>query len=88
MVWNGLPWRNNHPYLASNEAGSLHRWESLNRILKRGRHIDEYDAVIRTPLQDGTVEQAPRITTNQEFYFPHKAVIKESSETTKMRVVR
>ena len=49
--------------------------------------IDEYDAVIRTQLQDGIVEQAPKITTNQEFYIPHKAVIKESSETTKMRVV-
>ena len=83
----GLPWRSNHPYLPSNEAGSLRRLESLNRRLKRDGHIDKYDAVIRTQLQDGIVEQAPKITTNQEFYIPHKAVIKESSETTKMRVV-
>ena len=83
----GLPLRSNHPYLPSNDAGSLRRLESLNRRLKRDGHINEYDAVIRTQLQDGIVEQAPKITTNQEFYIPHKAVIKESSETTKMRVV-
>ena len=65
----------------------LHRLESLIRRLKRDGHLDEYDAVIRTQVQDGIVEQAPKITTNKEFYIPHKAVIKESSETTKMRVV-
>ena len=59
----GLPWRSNHPYLPSNEAGSLHCLESLIRRLKRDGHLDGYDAVIQTQVQDGIVEQAPKITT-------------------------
>ena len=46
------------PYLPSNEAGSLRCLESLNRRLKRDGHLDEYDAVIRTQLQDGIVESS------------------------------
>ena len=59
----------------------------MSRRLKRDGRIDEYDAVIRAQLQDGIIEEAPKVTINQEFYIPHKPVIKESFETTKMRVV-
>jgi hypothetical protein len=33
------------------------------------------------------VEEAPTTITDEEFYIPHKGVVKESSETTKLRVV-
>jgi hypothetical protein len=55
--------------------------------LQRDGHIEEYDAVIRAQLQEGIVEEAPTTITDKEFYIPHKGVVKESSETTKLRVV-
>ena len=35
----------------------------------------------------GIVEEAPKSTSNKEFYIPHKGIVKELSETTKLRVV-
>ena len=49
--------------------------------------MEEYDAVIRTQLEEGIVEEAPKPTLNKEFYIPHKGIVKESSETTKLCVV-
>ncbi len=49
--------------------------------------MEEYDAVIRTQLEEDIVEEAPKTTSNKEFYIPHKGIEKESSETTKLRVV-
>jgi hypothetical protein len=83
----GLPWRSNHLHLPSNEIGSLRRLSNLIKKLKRDGHIEEYDAVIRTQLEEGIVEEAPKTTSNKEFYIPHKGIVKESSETTKLRVV-
>lgn len=83
----GLPWRSNHPPLPSNEIGSLQRLNGLTKKLKRDGHIEEYDAVIRGQIEEGIVEKAPEVPTSKEFYIPHKCVIKESSETTKLRVV-
>ncbi len=80
----GLPWRSNHPHLPSNEIGSLRRLSNLTRKLKRNGHMEEYDAVIRTQLEEGIVEEVPKTTSNKEFYIPHKGIVKESSETTKL----
>ena len=55
--------------------------------MQRDGHIEEYNAVIRAQLQEGIVEEAPTTITDKEFYIPHKGVVKESSETTKLRVV-
>ena len=83
----GLPWRSNHPHLPANKYGSLRRLSSLTKKLQRDGHIEEYDAVNRAQLQEGIVEEAPTTITDKEFYIPHKGVVKESSETTKLRVV-
>lgn len=83
----GLPWRSNHSPLPSNEIGSLQRLNGLTKKLKRDGHTEEYDAVIRGQIEEGIVEKAPEVPTSKEFYIPHKCVIKESSETTKLRVV-
>ena len=49
--------------------------------------LDEYDAVIRKQLQEGVVEPATAEVTGREFYLPHRAVLRQSAETTKLRVV-
>ena len=83
----GLPWRGNHPELPTNKQGSIRRLSSLTRKLQRINLTNEYDAIIREQLQNNVVEVAPEEIMGKEFYIPHKAVIRETAETTKMRIV-
>ena len=83
----GLPWRSSHPTLKSNKTGSLRRLQSLTRKLQRDGHMEQYDKVIREQWEEGIIEEAAETTSNQEFYRPHNGAFKESSETTKLRVV-
>lgn len=83
----GLPWRGNHPELPTNKQGSLRRLSSLTRKLQRSNLTGEYDGIIREQLQNNVVEVAPVEVVGKEFYIPHKAVIRETAETTKMRIV-
>ena len=83
----GLPWRGNHPGLPTNKQGSLRRLSSLTRKLQRSNLTGEYDGIIREQLQNNVVEVAPVEVVGKEFYIPHKAVIRETAETTKMRIV-
>jgi len=83
----GLPWKGDHPPLANNKAGSLKRIDSLVRKLKRDCLLDAYDAVIQEQIKDGVVESAEEPAVGREFYIPHKPIVKETSETTKLRVV-
>ena len=82
-----LPWKGGHPPLPNNKTGSLKRLASLVQRLKRNGKLDDYDAIIQQQLEEGVVEEAEEPAQVKEFYIPHKAVIRESSETTKMRIV-
>ena len=82
-----LPWKGNHPTLPSNEQGSLRRLKSLNRRLQRDEIVSEYEAIINEQKKEGVVEPANAPAKGVEFYIPHKAVIRESSESTKLRIV-
>ena len=83
----GLPWKGDHPPLPSNKSGSLKRLGSLVQRLKKTGRLDDYDAIIQDQLKEGIVEEAEMTATGREFYIPHKAVVRESAETTKMRIV-
>ena len=83
----GLPWKGNHPPLPSNEGGSLRRLDSLLRKLERGNILNRYDNVIREQLNEGIVERVSGPPVGKEFYIPHKAVVRESAESTKLRIV-
>ena len=82
-----LPWKGDHPPLPSNESGSLKRLGSLVQRLKKTGRLDEYDAIIQDQLRQGIVEEADMPASGKEFYIPHKAVVRENVESTKMRVV-
>ena len=82
-----LPWKANHPKLSTNEAGSRRRLASLVRKLTREENCDRYDDVIREQLDQGIIEPAPIVAKGKEFCLPHKDVIKQSVETTKLRIV-
>ena len=82
-----LPWKGDHPSLPSNRDGSLSRLNSLLRRLQRTGMLDKYDAVIREQIEEGVVEKAPVQVTGKEFYLPHRAVVRDNAEATKLRVV-
>ena len=83
----GFQWKGDHPPLPTNKSGSMRRLESLVKRLKKAGKLDDYDAIIKEQLQEGIIEEAPLAATGQEFYIPHKAVVRESAETRKMRIV-
>ena len=83
-----LPWRGNHPPLPSNEVGSLRRLGNLVRKLRSRGTIERYDQVIQDQIEAEIVERVSGpVTGSREFYIPHKPVVRESAETTKLRVV-
>ena len=83
----GLPWRGNHATLPNNKQGSLRRLNHLTKRLQRDELTTDYDSIIREQLSEGIVERAPEVSSNKKFYIPHKAVVKESAESAKTRIV-
>ncbi|XP_068747453.1 uncharacterized protein [Montipora capricornis] len=86
--WDGryettFPWKGDHPPLRNNQNGSLIRLNSLLRKLRGTDMLAQYAAVI----EEGVVERAPSEAMGKEFYLPHRAVVRENTETTKLRVV-
>ena len=73
--------------MPNNKTGSLKRLASLVQRLKRNGKLEDYDAIIQQQLEEGVVKEAEEPAQVKEFYIPHKAVIRESSEATKMRIV-
>ena len=84
-----LIWKEKHPPLNNNKSGSLGRLNNLLRNLSRNNQLETYDDIIREQQKAGIVETVDRNTScqNRRFYMPHKAVIRESAQTTKVRIV-
>ena len=83
----GLPWKGNHPTLPNNKTGSLRRLSNLTQKLKRTELLEAYDEIINDQKTEGIVENACEPPIGNEFYIPHKPVVRESAESTKLRVV-
>lgn len=83
----GLPFIPGHADLPNNEQGSKRRLQSLLPRLNRQNLVQSYDKIIAEQLRDGIIEKAPDTPKGREFYIPHKPVVREAAETTKVRVV-
>ena len=69
----------------TNEHGSI---ASLVRKLQREPGmIDKYDEIIQEQLKEGIVERVVEEPHERVFYIPHKPVKRETSTTTKLRIV-
>lgn len=80
-----LPWKGNHPPLPNNKKGSLKRLEALTRKLeKQPGMLERYNDVIQDQLMQGIVEPVTGEAKGREFYIPHKRVIRETAESTKL----
>jgi len=83
-----LPWKGNHPPLPNNEMGSLKRLSALTRRLeKQPGMLEKYSDVIQDQLTQGIVEHVTDEAKGREFYIPHKPVIRETAESTKLHIV-
>ena len=85
-----LIWKENHPPLRSNEVNSLGRLHSLTKNLIRSNKLGEYDKIIQEQINEGIIEKISKTKTSEkgkEFYLPHRPVFRESTETTKIRIL-
>ena len=83
----GLPWRGNHPELPYNKEGSLRRLVSLTKKLERQELTTLNGEVIEEQKAAGVVESAEEPSVGRVFYIPHKPVVRDTAESTKLRVV-
>ena len=61
--------------------------KTLVRKLERSGKINEYDKIIKEQLDRVIIERAPDTVVGKECYIPHKPVIREKAEGTKLRIV-
>ena len=86
----GLLWKVGHPMLSTNENGSLARLSTLLKKLKRQPDLyQDYNSVIKDYLNQGIIERVScdAMPHRKVFYIPHKAVVREQVESTKLQVV-
>ena len=83
-----LPWKRDVFELPHNKEIALNRLhKSTNRLVKL-KKLSEYDVIMREQINTGILEKVPKCDSLVGVhYIPHQAVIKESSESTKLRVV-
>ena len=86
----GLVWTQNKVPLNNNKSGSMERLKSLLKRLEQNSEIFKaYDQVIRDQLVNTVTE---KVSENQsenpkEFFLPHRPVIRQNAESTKLRAV-
>lgn len=85
-----LPWKN-EVELADNRAVAERRFRQLTkRLVKAPSLLQEYDNEVRRLLAEGVAESVRDETHNDGqriYYMPHQPVLRESSTTTKLRIV-
>ena len=86
--WDGVQ-RGSLPHLSTNKSGSQRRLSSLLRYLSQNKQFETYDSIIREQLDSGIVGKVDEysICHGKEYYMPHKVVVRETTQTTKVRPV-
>lgn len=84
-----LPWKPGHPALGNHAASAPARLDGLLKKLERDPDSQQqYHSIIHEQIKQGIVEPAPEEPTGEHvFYLPHRSVVREGAETTKMRIV-
>ena len=86
-----LPFKEEHPLLPDNYSVCVKRLGSLiGRLQKTPEILQEYHKVIQDQITSGVVEEIKEIEVKppgQVHYLPHKEVVRNDKDTTKLRVV-
>ena len=85
----GLPWKMGHGPIPNNYENAYVRLKSqVRKLAKSPQVLEEYDSIIAEQKKTGIIEQVPDITVESKVsYLPHRAVIRNDAETTKVRIV-
>ena len=85
----GLPWKMGHGPIPNNYENAYVRLKSqVRKLAKSPQVLEEYDSIIAEQRKTGIIEQVPDITVESKVsYLPHRAVIRNDAETTKVRIV-
>ena len=85
----GLPWKLGHKPLPSNYNVSYLRLKSQVKKLRQTPVIlDKYNDIISQQVEEGIIEQVAELEPGGKVhYLPHRAVVREHAETTKVRIV-
>ena len=85
---SSLLWKGNYPPLPHNKHGSLKRLENLMRKLeKQPGMLPKCDDITQDQLTQAILERVLKEPEEKEFYLPHKAVVRETAESTKTQIV-
>ena len=84
----GLMWKSGETELPNNRLGSLARLGKLVQKLERDPELfSAYDKIMKDQEAEGIIEEANGEGQGKVFYLPHRPVIREKAETTKIRIV-
>ena len=86
-----LPWKDSHLHLPDNYDLCKRRLTGLlKRLRQNPEQLQLYDSIIRDQLRQGIVEEIKGPSdgnVGRLHYLPHHPVLRQDSETTKVRVV-
>ena len=83
-----LPWKVDHPVLPENRDLAEARLRATTKRLEKIGKLEEYHQIMQEQIEKGILEPVPPKPTGENVhYVPHQPVIKEESETTKLRIV-
>lgn len=68
-------------------ARTLKWLDSTVQTLEKQGLFKQYDAIIKEQLAEGIVDPAGERVVGREFYIPHKPVIREIAESTKLCII-
>ncbi|XP_063590241.1 uncharacterized protein LOC134767126 [Penaeus indicus] len=89
----GLPWKSDEckKNLRNNEGLARKRLEGLQRKLDKDPQLKkQYSEVFTGYEEEGIIEEVPSnevLSSQPTYYMPHRPVVKESSASTKIRLV-
>ena len=89
LIQQALPWKAGHPPLPDNaECAKASLGGLLKKLTGKPEVLKQYHGIIQEQINQGIVEYAAdEHEEDHVFYMPHKPVIRELAETTKMRIV-
>ena len=84
-----LPFKNNHPIVHDNYNLSEQRLMKLHEKLRDDPELlEKYEKIFRDQMKEEIIEPAPKSTkVGETSYLPHRDVIREDKDTTKLRIV-
>ena len=59
----------------------------MGKLKKDPEKLEQYDNIIKEKLTEGIIERVTSQPNGKEYFIPHKPVITENAESTKMRIL-